>query len=79
MDIILGVGGNTVLSRRWRYFALGHRLRVGDHLIFHFKLGTLEASVWTFTATGVRRTYPQPESDGVKGQCHPGGLWGEAN
>jgi hypothetical protein len=59
MDILLGVGGNAVLSDRWRAFALGHRLRVGDHLAFRFKLGTLEATVRIFTAGGVRRTYPQ--------------------
>jgi hypothetical protein len=29
VDIILGAGGNAVLSGRWRAFALGHRLRVG--------------------------------------------------
>jgi hypothetical protein len=60
VDILLGVGGNAVLSGRWRAFALGHRLRVGDHLVFLFKLGTLEASVRIFTAGGVHRTYPQP-------------------
>jgi hypothetical protein len=60
MDIILGVGGNTVLSGRWRAFALGHHLHVDDHLVFRFKLGMLEASVWVFTATGIRRTYPPP-------------------
>jgi hypothetical protein len=60
VDIILGVSGNAVLSGRWRAFALGHRLCVGDHLIFHFKLGTLEVSVWIFAAAGVRRTYPHP-------------------
>jgi hypothetical protein len=59
-DIILGAGGSAVLSGRWRDFALGHRLRISDHLIFRFKLGTLEASVRIFAATGVRRTYPQP-------------------
>jgi hypothetical protein len=59
-DILLGVGGNAVLSGRWRAFALGHRLRVGDHLVFRFKMGTLEATVRIFTAGGVRRTYPQP-------------------
>jgi hypothetical protein len=59
MDIILGAGGNAVFSGRWRAFALGHRLCVGDHLVFRFKLGTLEASVWIFAATSVRRTYPQ--------------------
>jgi hypothetical protein len=58
VDIILGAGGNAVLSRHWRAFALGHCLRFGDYLIFRFKLGTLEASVWIFTATGVRRTFP---------------------
>jgi hypothetical protein len=60
VDILLEVGGNAVLSGRWRAFALGHRLRVGDHLVFRFKLGTLEASVRIFTAGGVRCTYPQP-------------------
>jgi hypothetical protein len=37
IDIILGAGGNAVLSGRWRAFALGHRLHVGDHLVFRFK------------------------------------------
>jgi hypothetical protein len=60
VDILLGAGGNAILSGRWRAFALGHRLHVGDHLVFRFKLGALEASVWIFTADGVRRTYPQP-------------------
>jgi hypothetical protein len=60
VDILLGVGGNAVLSGHWRAFALCHRLCVGDHLVFRFKLGTLEASVRVFTAGGVRRTYPQP-------------------
>jgi hypothetical protein len=60
VDIILRDGGNAILSSHWRAFALGHRLRVGDHLIFRFKLGTLEATVRVFTAGGVRRTYPQP-------------------
>jgi hypothetical protein len=60
VDIILGASGNAVLSGRWREFALGHRLRIDDHLIFHFKLGTLQASVWLFAATGVHRTFPQP-------------------
>jgi hypothetical protein len=60
VDILLGAGGNAVLSGRWRAFALGHRLRIGDHLVFCFKLGVLEASVRIFTAGGVRRTYPQP-------------------
>jgi hypothetical protein len=60
VDILLRAGGNAVLSGRWRAFALGHRLHVGDHLVFRFKLGALEASVRIFTAGGVRRTYPQP-------------------
>jgi hypothetical protein len=60
VDILLGDGGNAVLAGRWRAFALSHRLRVGDHLVFRFKLGTLEATVWIFTAGGIRRTYPQP-------------------
>jgi hypothetical protein len=60
IDIILGAGGNAVLSGHWRDFALGHCLRVGDHLVFRFKLGTLEASVQIFAAAGICRTYPQP-------------------
>jgi hypothetical protein len=63
VDIILGAGDNAVLSGCWRAFALGHRLRVGAHLIFRFKLGTLEASVRIFAAGGVRRTYPQPAAE----------------
>jgi hypothetical protein len=63
VDIILVAGGNAVLSGRWRAFALGHRLRVGDHIVFRFKLGTLEASVRIFAAAGVRRTYPQPAAE----------------
>jgi hypothetical protein len=63
VDIILGAGGNAVLSGRWRAFALGHCLRVGDHLIFLFKLGTLEASVRIFATTSVRRTFPQPAAE----------------
>jgi hypothetical protein len=58
VDILFGVGGNAILSGRWRPFALSHRLHIGDHLIFRFKLGTLEATVRIFTAGGVRRTYP---------------------
>jgi hypothetical protein len=60
VDIILGVGGNAILSGRWRDFALSHRLCIGDHLVFRFKLGTLEASVRIFAATGIRHTFPQP-------------------
>jgi hypothetical protein len=60
VDILLGDGDNAVLAGRWRAFALDHRLRIGDHLVFRFKLGTLEATVRIFTAGGVRRTYPQP-------------------
>jgi hypothetical protein len=60
VDILLGAGGSAVLSGRWRAFALGHRLRIGDHLVFRFRLGTLEASVRIFDATGVRRTYLPP-------------------
>jgi hypothetical protein len=59
MDILFGANGNVVLSGRWRPFALGCRLRIGDRLVFRFKLGTLEATVRVFTADGVRRTYPQ--------------------
>jgi hypothetical protein len=58
VDILLGDGGNTVLSGHWRAFALGHRLHVSDHLVFRFKLGTLEAMVRIFAAGGIRRTYP---------------------
>jgi hypothetical protein len=58
VDILLGANGNVILSGRWRPFALGC-LRVGDRLVFRFKLGTLEATVRIFTADGVRRTYPQ--------------------
>jgi hypothetical protein len=60
VDIILGAGGNAALSEHWRAFALGHHLHVNDHLVFRFKLGTLEASVRIFAATSVRRTFPQP-------------------
>jgi hypothetical protein len=60
VDILLGAGGNAVLSGRWRAFALGHHLCIGDHLVFRFKLGALEDSMRIFTACGVRRTYPQP-------------------
>jgi hypothetical protein len=60
VDIILGVGGSAVLSGRWRAFVLSHHLLVGDHLVFRFKLGALEASVQVFDANGFRRTYPLP-------------------
>jgi hypothetical protein len=60
VDILLGADGNTILSGRWRAFAIGHRLHVGDHLVFCFKMRTLEASVWIFAAAGICRTYPQP-------------------
>jgi hypothetical protein len=75
VDILLGAGGNAVLSGRWRAFALGHRLRVGDHLVFRFKLGALEASVRIFTTGGVRRTYPLPAA---QSRGDPGAVvfWG---
>jgi hypothetical protein len=60
VDILLGADGNAALSGRWRAFALGHRLRIGNHLIFRFKLGMLEPSVRIFTTAGVCRTYLQP-------------------
>jgi hypothetical protein len=60
VDILLRAGSNAVLSGHWRAFALRHRLRIGDHLVFRFKLGAPEASVRIFTTAGVRRTYPQP-------------------
>jgi hypothetical protein len=63
VDIILGAGGNAVLFGRWRAFALGHYLHIGNHLVFRFKLGTLEASVRIFAAAGVRRTYPKPTTE----------------
>jgi hypothetical protein len=59
VDILFGATGNVVLSGHWRPFALGCRLHIGDRLVFHFKLGTLEAMVRIFTADGIRRTYPQ--------------------
>jgi hypothetical protein len=58
VDILFGATGNIVLAGRWRPFALGCRLCIGDRLVFHFKLGTSEAMVQIFTADGVRRTYP---------------------
>jgi hypothetical protein len=63
MDIILGAGGNAILSGRWRAFALGHHIRISDHLVFRFKLGTLEASVRIFATAGVHRNYPQPTAE----------------
>jgi hypothetical protein len=60
VDVILGVGGNTVLYGCWRAFALSHHLHVGDRLIFHFRLGALEASVRIFDVNGIRHTYPLP-------------------
>jgi hypothetical protein len=57
-DIILGVGGTVALSGHWRAFTLGHRRHVGGHLIFRFRLGTLEASVRIFTTGGICRTFP---------------------
>jgi hypothetical protein len=60
VDILLRADGNAVLSGRWRAFTLCHRLHVGDHLVFRFKLGTLEASVRIFAAAGIHRTFPQP-------------------
>jgi hypothetical protein len=63
VDIILGAGGTAALFGHWRAFALGHRLRVGDHLVFRFKLGMLEASVQIFAATGIHRTFPQPTAE----------------
>jgi hypothetical protein len=58
VDFIFDTGGGVVLSRRWRAFALGHRLLIGDRIIFCFKLGTLEASVRIFGANSVCCTYP---------------------
>jgi hypothetical protein len=60
VDILLGADGNAILFGCWRAFALGHRLCIGDHLVFCFKLGTLEASVRIFAAAGIHRTYLQP-------------------
>jgi hypothetical protein len=58
VDVILS--GNVLFSRRWRAFALGHHLHVGDRLVFCFKLGALEASVRIFNANGICHTYPLP-------------------
>jgi hypothetical protein len=63
IDIMLGAGGNAILSGHWRAFALCHRLHVGDHLVFRFKLGMLEASMRIFAAIGVCRTFPQPAAE----------------
>jgi hypothetical protein len=60
VEILLGASGSAILSGCWRAFALGHRLRVDNHLVFHSKLEALEASVQIFTAGGICRTYPQP-------------------
>jgi hypothetical protein len=60
VNIILGVGGNAVLSGCWRALNVGHHLHVGDRLVFCFRLGALEASVRVFDANGIRRTYPLP-------------------
>jgi hypothetical protein len=58
VDILFGAEGDAALTGRWGALAHGLQLQVGDHLVFRFKLGTLEASVRVFTAAGVRRTYP---------------------
>jgi hypothetical protein len=63
IDIILGAGGTAALSGHWRAFALGHRRRVGGHLVFRFRLGMLEASVQIFAAGGICRTFPQPAAE----------------
>jgi hypothetical protein len=63
VDIILRAGSNAVLFGRWMAFALGHRLCVGGHLVFRFKLGALEALVRIFAAGGVHRTFPQPVAE----------------
>jgi hypothetical protein len=60
VDILLRAGGNAILSRRWRPFALGHRLCIGDHLVFCFKLGTLEASVQIFATNASAAPTPSP-------------------
>jgi uncharacterized membrane protein YedE/YeeE len=78
VDIILGAGGNAVLTGHWRAFALGHRLHIGDRLIFRFKLGTLEASMQIFTTTGVRRTFPNLRR-WSKGAAPPWRCSGEEN
>jgi hypothetical protein len=59
VDIVFGAGGDASLTVRWGALAHSLHLRVGDHLVFRFKLGTLEAMVRVFTAGGVHRTYPQ--------------------
>jgi hypothetical protein len=71
VDILLRVGGHAILSGHWRAFALGHHLCAGDHLVFRFKLGALEASVRIFNTADIRRTYPEPTA-----QCrgNPGAV-----
>jgi hypothetical protein len=34
VDFIFDTGGGVVLSGHWMAFALGHRLLIGDHVIF---------------------------------------------
>jgi hypothetical protein len=63
IDIILGAGSSAVLFGRWRAFAIGHHLRVGDHLVFCFKLGMLEASLRMFAATDICCTFPWPAAE----------------
>jgi hypothetical protein len=58
VDVVLGFGGGVVFSGRWKTFALGHHLLVGDRLVFRFKLGTLEATVRIFDANDACRIYP---------------------
>jgi hypothetical protein len=54
VDVILGV--NAIFSGHWRAFALSHHIHVGDRLVFHVRIGALEASVQIFNANGVHRT-----------------------
>jgi hypothetical protein len=73
IDIILRAGGNAILSGRWRAFALGHRLRVGDRLIFRFgDAGGFGADLLRHR----RLPHLSPARDRVKGRRRHGGLLG---
>jgi hypothetical protein len=67
VDVILDVGGNAVLCRRWRAFALGHHLHVGDRLIFRFRLGRWRPRCVSSTpmASAAPTPFPQRWSEEV--------------
>jgi hypothetical protein len=60
VDVVLGVGNGVIFSGPWRAFTLDYHLLIGDCLVFRFKLGMLEVSVWVFDANSVCHTYPLP-------------------